>query len=897
MYRIFLVSILYISFLAAAEDPFLTALPTGYMPFEEFEKEFTLGTTSTEQLHPITKQLSQVMHSSIPKGMELLLQVDENVIKGLESFIPTITTLAPLIAGKISQGGRVFLVGGGSSGRVAIDIAAKCVAKYPKIKMQGVIAGGDAAFIRAKEGFEDSETEGAAALKEFYLGSNDTVILISASGSASFNVGCGHFAANKGATVFYFYNSKNIPLRTERLFKRNMIPICLDIGPQAIGGSTRLQGASLAESCLGALLGSALYLAHGEERLAKEFPKELAINMQKGIELIKSQLSSIEKFVQAEVAVFSNPRSNFRQVTDISNQGYVTFVSQEESIREVLIDSTETSPTFSTHPIRREDERDKKMAEFRAYLIGKGGNRKAWRALMGRDPSKEAEAFLLACEEEGLYSFSKRPKGSGNFLIGVARNSIPSQLVEVLEAAKKQGGSTGLIVLSKGELSEMVYDCTLNLENTPSDAFGFTETIILKQVLNLISNSSMILMNKVHGNQMIDMRPSNKKLIDRCMRLIKEICPGQPPDDKLLYHYVVHVNTLKNGYEEKGIYTPSVVKIVLAMLALKKTDFQSVIEFLAEKQERIDWIESDYLLCIEGGGSKTILQVMNPKGQILPLIKNGIKYDRIETTGSNINLIGPEGMRQVLSALLDQVFLPEGVALKSLLPHCRLIAGMAGAAQNRQSLVSLIQERGIPSDRILVLSDAEMALQLIQDKGIVLIAGTGSICLGKKGGTQYRVGGLGRILGDEGSGYQIGLQALKAALAEEYGWGAPTCLTPALKELFQVADLKTVIPQINRGEISPSKIASSAPIVFSLAAQDTVAKEIIDRAADDLSSLLTTMLQLSSLSDCEIHLWGGIFKNSQMEAKIREKLPKNLKMINQSKENPALLFAIQNLKN
>lgn len=315
--------------------------------------------------------------------------------------------------------------------------------------------------------------------------------------------------------------------------------------------------------------------------------------------------------------------------------------------------------------------------------------------------------------------------------------------------------------------------------------------------------------------------------------------------------------------------------------------------------------ESDYLLCIEGGGSKTILQVMNQEGQILTLVKNEVKNNRIETSGSNINSIGPEGVRQVLSSLLDEVFLLDGnreIDLKSLIPHSRIIAGMAGAGfpQNKQSLISLIQERGISSDRVLVMSDGEMALQLINGEGIILIAGTGSICLGKRGEALFRVGGLGRILGDEGSGYQIGLQALKAALAEEYGWGISTSLTPALKELFQVSDLKTLIPKINLGEIPPSKIASSAPIVFSKAAeQDEVAKEIIDRAAGDLSYLLTTMINMSPLLDCEIHLWGGIFKNTHSEAfiqKVKERLPetcRNLRMINKSQGNPAVLFAIQ----
>lgn len=597
-------------------NPYLSTLPKGFMPYEDFQKEFALGGVSTEQQHPLTKHLSQVMHKNVPEGMELLLKVDEGVVKGLESFFPSIASIAPYLADKLKQGGRIFLVGSGSSGRVAIDIAAKCKSRFPNTKdqIQGIIAGGDSALIRAKEGFEDSEADGEAAIKHLNLGPNDTVILISASGSASFNVGCGNCAADKGASVFYFYNSENIPVRTQRLFERKInpvTPLCIDIGPQAIGGSTRLQGATLAEVSLGALLGSALYLTQGEEHLSKAYPKEIALKMRQGLALIRDHLHLIQKFSLMEAEVFSDPNSNFRQIQDTSNQGYVTFVALEDAIREILIDSTESSPTFSTNPIRRENEMQKKRAEFRAYLIGQENNSKAWKELLGRDvytqDVADTEKYLLACKEGGLYSFSKRPTGKGNLVIGVVKiqdsEPISTQLINVLDDAKNQGGSAGLLVICKGKLSESqkkelieAYDCVLVMENTPSDTLGLTETIILKQVLNLISNSSMVLMNKVHGNQMIDVRASNKKLIDRCIRLIKDIWaelqPYHPLDEMMLYHYIAHVSMTKKDYEEKGIYTPSVVKILLTMLALKKTpeDFQEVIELLSEVEEKVDWI-------------------------------------------------------------------------------------------------------------------------------------------------------------------------------------------------------------------------------------------------------------------------------------------------------------------
>ena len=93
----------------SSDDNFLIELPAGFSPFEEFDKEFNLGATSTEQLHPITKNLSQTMHASISDGLQLLINVDEIVVRGLEEFIAAIDVHAPMLAEKIGKGGRVFL--------------------------------------------------------------------------------------------------------------------------------------------------------------------------------------------------------------------------------------------------------------------------------------------------------------------------------------------------------------------------------------------------------------------------------------------------------------------------------------------------------------------------------------------------------------------------------------------------------------------------------------------------------------------------------------------------------------------------------------------------------------------------------------------------------------------
>lgn len=592
------------------------ALPAGYLPFEDFNRRFSLGGTSTEQTNQKTKNLSQTMQSDVVKGLEMLFDAGQEVLVGFERFIPVIDSLAPELAARMAVGGRVFLVGSGSSGRVAVDIAAKCnqISSNEQQLFRGVIAGGDSSLIRAKEGFEDSEADGEKCLQPFKLKPQDTVIEISASGSSTFNVGIGNAAANEGSKVLYFHNSKEIPSRTKQLFNRQnnpVQPLEVDIGPQSISGSTRLEAATLAELCLGALAGTAQLLLDGEALDAKKYPQDLLIKLREGNHLITKHFETISEFIKREAAIFLSPSANFRRLRDETSEGYVTVIGEKDSLREILIDATETSPTFSMNPIRRESDVLQKRGEFRAYLVGEHDNQAAWKALVGRDiePEDFAETneFLLALEAAGNNSYDKRPKGAGNFVIGVIKRANamggPNAVLDLLHDVVSKGGDAGIIALSRDRMPSS-FDTpllTLLLDEVPYDHLGLIETLILKQILNLISNGSMILTGKVHSNQMIDVRAANQKLIDRVLRLVKEIWSDfhRPMhlSDEELYHYTVHVCELKKSYANSGIYTPSVVKIVLGMIYLEKTPlpehFQEVLDFLAASQERLDFLTGE----------------------------------------------------------------------------------------------------------------------------------------------------------------------------------------------------------------------------------------------------------------------------------------------------------------
>ena len=315
------------------------------------------------------------------------------------------------------------------------------------------------------------------------------------------------------------------------------------------------------------------------------------------------------------------------------------------------------------------------------------------------------------------------------------------------------------------------------------------------------------------------------------------------------------------------------------------------------------YCDSRYCVCIDGGGSKTLLQVIDNQGKVISLNWDGGTTDKIEVTGSNINDIGNDGVRNTFSMLFDNVQVGSQ-NLRTFLPECKVIACFAGigAPQSRAIVASLLEENGIKKDNLTLLTDAEAALQLISDNGVILISGTGSICMGKKDQKVCRVGGLGKMMGDEGSGYRIGLQAIKAGIEEEYGWGKPTHLSAALKELYGVPDLISLIRPINLGEMTSAKIAIAAPIVFEKAfdKNDAVAMSIINTAATDLNTLLTKMITMTNLSQCEVHLWGSVFKNKHSQAFIQKMTAdlvkeRGIKIVNQAHHNVSLLLAKRSL--
>lgn len=300
-----------------------------------------------------------------------------------------------------------------------------------------------------------------------------------------------------------------------------------------------------------------------------------------------------------------------------------------------------------------------------------------------------------------------------------------------------------------------------------------------------------------------------------------------------------------------------------------------------------------YYVCLDGGGTKTSLQILDQNGLPLFLERENEAAYTLHGPSSNINVIGVDGFRRALDHLFDSLKVG-GVPFSNICSDCQLIAGYAGLgnASNQEKAKAIFQEKGFFLDEAIVVSDAKLALELLDGNGIVLIAGTGSIALGIQEDKEIRAGGFGPLLGDEGSGYSMGIQAIKAALEEEFGYGSTTQLTSQIKDRYHVEEVRDLIPRIHSAEISRAEIAALVPIIFNLAETgDRVSFEIMTRAANELISLVMHVLRRMDVSkSIPVILVGGLFQTDSSFTRLifqSHSLPNAVMLLDYSGRNLA----------
>jgi glucosamine kinase len=257
-----------------------------------------------------------------------------------------------------------------------------------------------------------------------------------------------------------------------------------------------------------------------------------------------------------------------------------------------------------------------------------------------------------------------------------------------------------------------------------------------------------------------------------------------------------------------------------------------------------------FVIGIDAGGTKTVCQLADRDGRVLAESRG---------PGANLQHAGEAQVERVLHQVIAEVL--SSVAE----PPTVVCLGMAGVDRAAdQSAARDILSRVSPHSRMIVVNDALIALEagLPGAPGVVIIAGTGSIAYGRnRDGRAARAGGWGYLLGDEGSGYWLGRQALRAVVRSADGRGPHTQLTARVLTHFGVARSQDLVRAIYHGAFEPATVAAIAPLVEAAAAEDDeIALHLIDTGARELGLAALSVCRALRLSHGPVILAGGMFK-------------------------------------
>lgn len=194
-----------------------------------------LNEMQTEAVNKNSKNLSSL---SIEEAVKLFNREDIKAVTCIESQYENVTKLVELTSYALGNGGRIIYMGAGTSGRIGLIDAVECPPTFgvDYNTVVGLIAGGKNAFVKAKEGAEDSLELGRKDLDEISLTNKDVVIGIASSGRTPYVIGGLNYAKEKGCKIGAIvcnYNSKIKEICESTI---EIVP-----GPEVLTGSTRLK--------------------------------------------------------------------------------------------------------------------------------------------------------------------------------------------------------------------------------------------------------------------------------------------------------------------------------------------------------------------------------------------------------------------------------------------------------------------------------------------------------------------------------------------------------------------------------------------------------------------------------------------------------------------------------
>ncbi|NSW52156.1 MAG: ATPase [Anaerolineae bacterium] len=279
-----------------------------------------------------------------------------------------------------------------------------------------------------------------------------------------------------------------------------------------------------------------------------------------------------------------------------------------------------------------------------------------------------------------------------------------------------------------------------------------------------------------------------------------------------------------------------------------------------------------FVLGIDGGGTRTRAWILDETGRLCGSAHSG---------ASNYDDIGIEAASREIGAAAAAARQQAGLPPRPLDAAFLGLGGVASAADRAILKQIALSLQLAPEAMIGVDHDLRIALAggLSGRPGIVQIAGTGSSCYGRNAaGESWRSGGWGPLIADEGSGYWLGIQAMKAATRGYDGRGRATPLVSAVLAHLGLAHMDEIMFRVYGQAMTRAEIAALAPLVIDAAqAGDETSLAILDEGAREMADcVLAVARRLGLEGGCELALTGGVFQAELTAARLRAALQRLL---------------------
>jgi N-acetylmuramic acid 6-phosphate etherase len=507
--------------------------------------------------------------------------------------------------------------------------------------------------------------------------------------------------------------------------------------------------------------------------------------------------------------------------------GRLVYIGAGTSGRLGVLDASECPPTFNS------------PAGQVVGLIA-GGYQALTTAVEGAEDHPEfAEADL------GKINLSAK-----DVLVGIATSGRTPYVIGGLKYARSVGAfAIGLACVPDSDLGTAA-DLMIAPLVGPEVVTGSTRLkagTATKLVLNTLTTGAMVRLGKTFGNLMVDLRATNVKLKARTNRIVRHLLGVDAEAAAALL--------TRCGGELK-------TALVVGRTGLSPADARRRLDESGGRvgdvlRATTPSVRHPHLrLGIDGGGTHTValLGSWGPEGASV--------VGRGEAGPSNMKTVGPAAAFAEIDRAVAAAFAAAGLDRGPVGAAC---LGLAGAGRPEdQALVRAWADKGKLADAVEVIGDMALPVALLPAQwGVVVIAGTGSSVWAKAtDGRTARAGGWGPLLGDEGSGYVLAVEALRAVARQTDRRERSSSLTDRLLKQMQLADATQLVAAVHGGAWDRTRLATLAEAVIRSADDgDAAASTIVDREVAELAGCVTVAAAAAGIppDGLPLALAGGLF--------------------------------------